>query len=131
MFVCLFFFLIRLLKHSCRLFRASLVAHLVKNPPARQETWVQSLGWEDPLEKRTTTHSSILAWRIPWTGYSPCGRKESDTTEWLSLHSGFSRRDQNWFHFLTKLLFLKHGIGKTFEEFKCEVIIYWVLNDPF
>ena len=43
------------------------MAQLVKNPPAMQETWVQSLGWEDPLEKRTATHSSILAWRIPWT----------------------------------------------------------------
>ena len=46
---------------------ASLVAQLVKNPPTRQETWVQSLGWEDPLEKGKTTHPSILAWRIPWT----------------------------------------------------------------
>ena len=46
---------------------ASLVAQLVKNPPAMQETWVQSLGWEDPLEKEKATHSSILAWRIPWT----------------------------------------------------------------
>ena len=45
--------------------RASLVAQLVKNRPAMQETWVQSLGWEDPPEKGTTTHSSILAWRIP------------------------------------------------------------------
>ena len=41
------------------------VAQLVKNPPAMQETWVQSLGWEDPLEKGKATHSSILAWRIP------------------------------------------------------------------
>ena len=47
--------------------RASLVALLVKNLPAVQEIWVQSLGCEDPLEKKTTTHSSILAWRIPWT----------------------------------------------------------------
>ena len=47
--------------------QASLVAHLVKNPPAMQETWVWSLGWEDPLEKGKATHSSILAWRIPWT----------------------------------------------------------------
>ena len=47
--------------------QASLVAQLVKNPPAMQETWVQSLGWEDPLEKEMATHSSILAWRIPWT----------------------------------------------------------------
>ena len=46
---------------------ASLVAQLVKNPPAMWETWVRSLGWEDPLEKGKATHSSILAWRIPWT----------------------------------------------------------------
>ena len=46
---------------------ASLVAQLVKEPPAMWETWVQSLGWEDPLEKEKATHSSILAWRIPWT----------------------------------------------------------------
>jgi len=42
----------------------SLVAQLVKNPPAIRETWVQSLGWEDPLEEGNATHSSILAWRI-------------------------------------------------------------------
>ena len=47
--------------------RASLVAQLVKNPPAMQETQVQSLGWEDPQAKGTATHSSILAWRISWT----------------------------------------------------------------
>ena len=46
---------------------ASLVAQLVKNLPAMQETQVPSLGWEDPLEKEITTHPSILAWRIPWT----------------------------------------------------------------
>ena len=46
---------------------ASLVAQLVKNPPAMEETCVPSLGWEDPLEKVKATHSSILAWRIPWT----------------------------------------------------------------
>ena len=45
----------------------SLIAQLVKNPPAMQETPVQSLGWEDPLEKGKATHSSILAWRSPWT----------------------------------------------------------------
>ena len=45
---------------------ASLVAQLVKNLPAMQETWVRSLGWDDPL-KGKVTHSSILAWRIPWT----------------------------------------------------------------
>ena len=46
---------------------ASLVAQLVKNLPAMYETWVRSLGWEDPLEKGLATHSSIFAWRIPWT----------------------------------------------------------------
>ena len=46
---------------------SSLVAQLVKNPLAMQETWVQSLDWEDPLEKGMATHSSILAWRIQWT----------------------------------------------------------------
>ena len=46
---------------------ASLVAQLVKNQPAMWETWVQSLRWEDPLEKGKATHSSILAWGIPWT----------------------------------------------------------------
>ena len=51
----------------CTWKRASLVAQLVKNPPAMWETWVRSLGREDPLEKGKTTHSSILAWRIPWT----------------------------------------------------------------
>ena len=46
---------------------ASLMAQLVKNPSAMWETWVGSLGWEDPLEKEKATHSNILAWRIPWT----------------------------------------------------------------
>ena len=63
---------------------AALVAQLVKNSPAMQETWVRSLGWEDPLQKGTATHLSILAWRIPWTVKS-MGCKESDTTEGLSL----------------------------------------------
>ena len=45
---------------------APLVAQMVKSPPVMQETWVQSLGWGNPLEKGMTTHSSILAWRTPW-----------------------------------------------------------------
>ena len=62
------------------------VAQRVKNPLAMQETQVQSLGWEDPLEKRMTTHSSIPAWRIPWTEKpgrlnSPWSHKELDMTE--------------------------------------------------
>ena len=49
------------------MFGASLVAQLVKNLPVMQETWVQFLGWDDPLEKEMATHTSTLAWRIPWT----------------------------------------------------------------
>ena len=65
---------------------ASLVAQLVKNLHSMQETWVQTLVWEDSLEKGTATHSSVLAWKTPWTegslaGYSPWGHKELDTTE--------------------------------------------------
>ena len=64
---------------------ASLVAQVVKNVTAMQETWVRPLGWEDPLEEGMATHSSILAQRIPRTeglvGWSPWGCKESDMTE--------------------------------------------------
>ena len=49
------------------MYQASLVAQSVKDLPAVQETWVRSLGWEDPLEKEMATHSSILAWKISWT----------------------------------------------------------------
>ena len=62
---------------------ASLVAQLVKNPPVMQETWVQSLGWEDPLEKGRTTRSSVLVWWIPLC--SAWGHRELDVTEHLSL----------------------------------------------
>ena len=64
---------------------ASLVAQVVKNLPAMRETWVQSLGWEDSPEEGMTTHSSVLAWRIPWTeepgGCHLQGRTELDKTE--------------------------------------------------
>ena len=63
---------------------ASPMARMVKNLPAMQKTQVQSLGGEDPLEKEIETHSSILAWRIPWTekpsGLQSMGHKESDST---------------------------------------------------
>ena len=56
------------------------MAQTVKNPPAMQETWVLSLGWEDPLEKELATGSSILAWRVPWTeesgGLQPVGSQK-------------------------------------------------------
>ena len=61
------------------------MALMVENLPAIQDTWVPSLGQEDPLEKEMAPHSSILAWRIPWTeepgGLHSMGQKESDTTE--------------------------------------------------
>ena len=68
------------------------MAQWVNNPFAMQETqetWVQSLGQEDPLEEGTATHSSIISWRIPWTeepgGLQPMGSQESDMTEQLSM----------------------------------------------
>ena len=66
------------------------MAQRLKHLPAMQETRVQSLGWEGPLEKEMAIHSSALAWKIPWMeewsmiGYSPWGRKELDTTERLN-----------------------------------------------
>ena len=69
---------------------ASLVAQMVKNLPTMRETWVQSLGWKDPVEEGMAAHSRILVWRIPmdrgaWRAtYSPWGCKESDMTEQLS-----------------------------------------------
>ena len=53
------------IKSDYIMIQASLMVQMVNNPPAMQETWVRSLGWEDPLEKGKATHSSILAWRIP------------------------------------------------------------------
>ena len=70
---------------------ASPEAQTVKSPPAVQETQVRSLGWEDPLEKEMATHSSVLAWRIPWTeepgGLQSIGSQESNMAEPLSLFS--------------------------------------------
>ena len=67
----------------------SLAAQLVKNPPAKQESWVWSLGWENPLEKRTATHPSILAWRIPWTATMGSQRVQHSwatcTLSWLAM----------------------------------------------
>ena len=68
--------------------RDSLVAQRVKHLPAMRETWVRSLGQEDPLEKELATHSSILAWRMPWTVPTTGSQRvgESDTTEQLHCH---------------------------------------------
>ena len=91
------------------LFWSSLVAQMVKNMPAMQETEVGSLGWEDPLEKRIATHSSILDWRILWT--EEPGR----------LHSiGSQRVGHNWAinTFLTFTLSRNTNVGKDKTSFK-------------
>ena len=67
------------------MWQASLVAQMVKNLPAVQETWVQSLGQEDLLEKGMDTHSSILAWRIPWTEATVHGVAK-DQTQLINFH---------------------------------------------
>ena len=73
-----------------RFIQSCLVAQTVKSSPAMQQTWVRTLSQEDPLKKEITTHSSILAWRIPGqrglVGYTLWGHKLSNTTEWLSTH---------------------------------------------
>ena len=70
--------------HPCPSHRASLVAQSVMNLPAVQETRVRSLGWQDPLEKGIETHSSILAWKMPWTqelgGLQSTGSQELNMT---------------------------------------------------
>ena len=91
---------------------------MVKNLSAMQETQVPSLGWEDPLEEGMATHSSILAWRIPWTeepgGLRSMGCKESNTTEQLTHTHIFPFRVFS-LNYVVKILitkntiFLKHG----------------------
>ena len=74
-------------------FWASLVAQTVKRLSTMRETWVQYLGWEDPLEKEMAIHSSTIAWKIPWTEepgrLQSIGHNESDTTEQLHFHFHF------------------------------------------
>ena len=74
---------------------ASLVAQLVKNPPAMQKTWVWSLGWEDTLEKETATHSSILAWRIPCTAQSMGSQRAG--RDWATFIFSFILTSVRWY----------------------------------
>ena len=83
----------------------SLVAQLVKNPPAMWETWVRCLGWEDSLEKGKAIHSSILAWRIPWTVYS----------------MGLQRVRHDWATFTFTNLWLMYGHKYFLQCFPLEV----------
>ena len=69
--------------------RTSPVAQLVRNQPAMQETWVRSLGWEDPLEEGKAAHSSILAWRTPWTIF--CLGNPMDRGAWWATFHGVAK----------------------------------------
>ena len=89
---------------------SSLVAQMVKNPPAMQETWVQSSGREDPLEKGMATHSCILAWRIPWTEepgglHTVHGVAKSWT--WLSDFNSLTQYSILWIY---HILFIHHRL---------------------
>ena len=74
---------------------SSLVAQLVKNLPAMRETWVWSLGWEDSLEKRKATHSSTLAWRIPWTDHGVPKSRALHFTVWKPKRKGTAQEKYN------------------------------------
>ena len=98
--------------------RASLVAQMVKHLPAVQETWVWSLGWEDPLEKEMATHSNTLAWKIPWAeepgGLQSMGsrRVRQDWATSLSLSP--------WHWFLWRFLLMNFCSGELwFPVFTC------------
>ena len=109
--------------HVCICRWTSLIAQMVKNLPGMRETWVWSLGWENPLEEGMVTHSSSLAWRIPmdrgtWqaTVYSPQGHKELDTTERLSTAHSICR----WNDLLDAAInsSMNHSLGPSVCPFK-------------
>ena len=112
---------------------ASLVAQLVKNPPAMQETWVSSLGWADPLEKGKATHSTFWAWRIPWTVSSMGSQRVGHSWE------TFTHFPQHWglFHWVvsshqvTKVLELHHQSSQWYSRlisFKIDWVFYKLLS---
>ena len=119
--------------------RASLVAQRLKRLPAMWETWVRSLGREDPLEKEMATHSSILAWRIPWTkelgGLQSTGRKESDMTERLHI------TELHRFYFFNKLkicgnpgveqVYGCHFFPEAFAHFVCHILVILAIFQAF
>ena len=85
---------------------------MVKNPPVMWETWVRSLGREDSLEEGMAAHSSILAWRIP---YSPWGLKELDTTERLSTHSFFCMLLDSLYKLIVHICVVYSGLSFLFH----------------
>ena len=112
------------------------MAQLVKNLPAMQETWVQSLGWKDPLKKEKATHSNILAWRIPWTVYI-----QSVGSQRVGCNRApfaFALSDSvDYTHFLLAAICLEYHLSSLHSElvsiFKAEVglleaVYSWVLS---
>ena len=99
----------------------SLVPHTVKNLPAMRETWVQSLGWEDPLEEGMATHSSILAWISPWTE-EPDGHMGSQRAghDWATKHSTIDCRNT-----------VEQGIHKVYSFCLAESLYLRISNSPF
>ena len=116
---------------------ASLVAQMVNNLPAMWETQVPSLGQEDPLEKGITTHSSVLAWRIPWTeepeGLQSMGCKKSDTTVWLCFQVYIPIKPQSWRPSL-QLRIAAHWHHWLFPLCPCSAVPriqqVWLVGDP-
>ena len=96
-------FLFRFCQERRRIFKSSLVAQMVKTLPATREIWVLSLSWEDPLEKEMTIHSSILAWRIPWTEDS--GGLQSMGSHWV--RHDWATNSKYWNSFLSYNYFYK------------------------
>ena len=117
---------------GAKLWWASLIAQLVKNPPAMQETWVQSLGWEDPLEKAKPT--TPVFWPAEFHGlYSLWGRKESDTTERLSLTNYGGGNEDNG-DLLQKevtspMYILLHSVPLTLQQATTDPRLPWRLLD--
>ena len=115
------------------LFLASLVAHMIKNLPAMQDTWGPSLGWEDPLEKGMATHPNILAWRIPWT--EETGRIQSTASQraghdWATFtihtHSFYKGRDTLWGEWLeTKPRKLFYALQGSQEDNRAVHLTLW------
>ena len=105
----------------------------MKNLPAIKETQIQFLGWEDPLEKGMATHSSIFAWRIPWTeepgGLQPLGHKLSDMTDQLTLW-GFSGGTDNKESAYNADLGLVPGSGRSPGEENGNPLQYSCLENP-
>ena len=103
---------------------------VVKNPLAKQETWVQSLSWEDPLEKEMATHSSILAWEILWTeepGTLQSMRLLKNRTLWLS-----DNNRQNFISdYLTDCIFLKTFSGFNFLVCVCNENLFFFMWNVF